>query len=210
MGQLLERKGSLHLRSNHMNYDKRTKVSGWHQNRDTEPKDYDIVEAPMGKKDVWLSAYKRFGSADSKDWSTSTQRHLNQIQLKGDYKVKEIPKKMMKKENIGILDIKRQTGCPERGFGAALPHHSEDHMKVYLDSTYATDYVHPHPGIKSLKVREIPNYSSAYKICRSQFLETADYRRNGRNTWQDESGIYGNREIKSQVFKPTSPITPHL
>lgn len=41
------------------------------------------------------------------DWITTTHQHLSQIQLKDEYQVKEVPKKMINEDNIGILDIKR-------------------------------------------------------------------------------------------------------
>ena len=46
----------------------------------------------------------------------------------------------------------------------------------------------------------------AYKKMKSQFTDTADYRRNGWNTWQDESGIYTNSHFKAQVFPKTQTI----
>ena len=51
-----------------------------------------------------------------------------------------------------------------------------------------------------------PDKSAAYRKCHSQFTDTADYRRPGRNTWQDESGVYSNTHYKQQVLKPTNPI----
>ncbi|XP_068127508.1 cilia- and flagella-associated protein 95 isoform X2 [Hyperolius riggenbachi] len=209
-GDELERKGSLYLRSNHMNFNKRTMVSGWHQNREAEPKDYDVCEAPLGKKNLCHSSYKRFGDSYTEDWRTVTQQQLSQNQLKSDYEVKDIPKKMINEDNIGVLDVKRQTGCPERGFGAVLPHHCEDHTKLYLDTTYATDYIPPHPCTTISKIPEDQDYSPAYKRCISQFTDTADYRRHGRNTWQDETGTYANSQMKKIVFKSSCPITTHL
>jgi Domain of unknown function (DUF4572) len=39
--------------------------------------------------------------------------------------------------------------------------------------------------------------TAAIKRCLSQFTDTAGHRRSGRNTWQDESGIYANGVLKS-------------
>ena len=50
----------------------------------------------------------------------------------------------------------------------------------------------------------------AYKKCHSQFTDTADYRRLGLNTWQDESGFYANTETKREVFRSTNPIPERL
>ena len=47
------------------------------------------------------------------------------------------------------------------------------------------------------KPQHFDDYTEAYKRCQSQFTDTADYRRNGRNTWQDESGIYHNSHHKA-------------
>lgn len=41
------------------------------------------------------------------------------------------------------------------------------------------------------------DYSAAVKRCLSQFSDTTGHRRLGRNTWQDESGVYANGLLKS-------------
>ncbi|KAG9467178.1 hypothetical protein GDO78_015466 [Eleutherodactylus coqui] len=128
-GDALERKGSLYLRSSHMQYDKPTKVSGWHQSREAEPKDYDVNEAPLGKKNLSHSTYRRFGNVTSEDWNTITEQQLSQVHLKGDYEVRDVPKRMVNEDNLEILSFKRQTGLPD-AFVAVLPHHSKDHNKM--------------------------------------------------------------------------------
>ncbi|XP_063769967.1 cilia- and flagella-associated protein 95 isoform X1 [Pseudophryne corroboree] len=205
----LERKGSLYLRSDHMHYDKPTLVSGWHEERETEPKDYDVNKSPLCKGNFRHSTYRRFGTSDIKDWNTTTEEQLSQIYLKNDYELRDVPKKMVNEDNIDTLNVERQTGLPATGFRAVLPHHTEDHRKMLDGTTYTIDYK-LHYQYTPSKIPDIPDYSSAYKKCHSQFTDTADYRRHGRNTWQDESGIYGNNKMKHQVFKPTCPITPHL
>ncbi|XP_053312645.1 cilia- and flagella-associated protein 95 [Spea bombifrons] len=201
---MLETKGSLYLRSNHMQYDRPTLVSGWHQSRETEPKDYDLRGVPAGKKNLCHSTYRRLGNLENEVWGTTTEEHLSQVNLKKEYEVKEVPKSMVNEDNINIISLERQTGRPETNLG-----HSKDQMKMQMETIYETDYTPPH-CYTPYKYPEVPNYSSAYKKCHSQFTDTADYRRFGRNTWQDESGIYANNEIKQMVFKPTCPITPHL
>lgn len=43
----------------------------------------------------------------------------------------------------------------------------------------------------------------------SQFTDTADYRRAGRNTWQEESGVYLSPGSRSGVHtRPTNPFLP--
>ncbi|KAM3940871.1 cilia- and flagella-associated protein 95 [Leptodactylus fuscus] len=209
-GDLLETKGSLYLRSSHMHYDKRTKVSGWHQSREADPKDYDVNEAPLGKKNLLRSAYRRFGDVANEHWNTTTGHQLSQIHLKGDFEVREVCKQMVNEDNLDTLNLKRQNGLPKSGFGAVLPMHSKDHNKMHLDTTYGVDYVAPFQYSTPPTIHKTPDYSSAFKKCHSQFTDTADYRRHGRNTWQDESGLYANREVKQKVFEATCPITPHL
>ncbi|XP_056379037.1 cilia- and flagella-associated protein 95 isoform X5 [Hyla sarda] len=208
---MLETKGSLYLRSGHMHYDKPTKVSGWHQSREAEPKDYDVSEAPLGKKNLCYSTYRRLGNISNEDWNTTTEQQLSQVHLKGDYEVRDVHKKMVNEDNLDTLNLKRETGLPDSGFGAVLPHHSKDYNKMHLDTTYGVDYMAPLQYTSSLvKDPEVSDYCSAFKKCHSQFTDTADYRRPGRNTWQDESGIYANSGMRQRLFKPSCPITPHL
>ncbi|XP_063769969.1 cilia- and flagella-associated protein 95 isoform X3 [Pseudophryne corroboree] len=126
----LERKGSLYLRSDHMHYDKPTLVSGWHEERETEPKDYDVNKSPLCKGNFRHSTYRRFGTSDIKDWNTTTEEQLSQIYLKNDYELRDVPKKMVNEDNIDTLNVERQTGLPATGFRAVLPHHTEDHRKI--------------------------------------------------------------------------------
>lgn len=51
----------------------------------------------------------------------------------------------------------------------------------------------------------IPDNSAAFKKCISQFTDQDNHRRSGQNTWHDESGLYGNRIIKAQLYEPTLP-----
>uniref|UniRef100_A0A8C5WDV2 Cilia and flagella associated protein 95 n=1 Tax=Leptobrachium leishanense TaxID=445787 RepID=A0A8C5WDV2_9ANUR len=206
--ELPETKGSLYLRSKYMHYARPTLVSGWHQSREAEPKDYDLEAVPIGKKTLSHSTYRRFGDTECKNWKTTTEEHLSQVHLKKDYEVKKIFK-LVNEENIDTINVPRQNGDPEQHYGVVLPQHSKDHGQMHLETTYCTDYVQPYE-YSPTKYPEFPNYSSAYKKCHSQFTDTADYRRFGRNTWQDESGMYSNKQIKQMVFKPTCPITPHL
>ncbi|XP_063769968.1 cilia- and flagella-associated protein 95 isoform X2 [Pseudophryne corroboree] len=103
----LERKGSLYLRSDHMHYDKPTLVSGWHEERETEPKDYDVNKSPLCKGNFRHSTYRRFGTSDIKDWNTTTEEQLSQIYLKNDYELRDVPKKMVNEDNIDTLNVER-------------------------------------------------------------------------------------------------------
>lgn len=55
---------------------------------------------------------------------------------------------------------------------------------------------------------EGPDNTQALKKCHSQFTDRADYRRPGRNTWQDESGVYANSMQKLSLVKPTKDLIP--
>ena len=59
------------------------------------------------------------------------------------------------------------------------------------------------------KPKDFPDESTALKKCHSQFTDTADYRRPGRNTFQDESGLYANSHLKKQTsfVNQENPIT---
>ncbi|KAK6493010.1 protein C9orf135-like protein [Huso huso] len=202
-----ERKGSLLLRSDHMDYSRPILVSNWHKNREAEPKDYDVTLHPTGEKDLHQSTYKHFANALAYSWDTTTKDLQSQFHLKKYYKVKETPKPMLNADNFHMANFNRETCWPKTGFEAVLPSHHPDHCKIDMTTTYSIEYQSPY--YCRTPPPEPPDYSRAYKRCHSQFTDTADCRRNGRNTWQDESGVYANRGIKSKVFQPRSPITPH-
>ncbi|KAG8455238.1 hypothetical protein GDO86_001437 [Hymenochirus boettgeri] len=207
---LLERKGSLYLRSHHMQYDRATLVSGWHKRREAEPKDYDLTNVPSGGQNLCRSTYERFGDLENADWKTVTEEHLSQINLKKDYEPRDVPKLMVNENTFNLIDInQRQTSHSESVIGKVLPRHAKDHRKMHLKTTYNTDYTFDYM-FEPMSIPDVPDYSAAYKKCHSQFTDTADYRRHGRNTWQDESGIYSNKKIKGCVFERSCPITLQL
>ena len=55
-----------------------------------------------------------------------------------------------------------------------------------------------------------PDQSALWRRCHSQFTDVDDYRRHGRNTWHDESGVYANSALRDEVIKPTNPIPERL
>ncbi|WAR23426.1 CI135-like protein [Mya arenaria] len=130
--------------------------------------------------------------------STTYQEFANQTNLKKDFAEQEVRKPMI--------------GAPKHGFGSVLPRHNPDYNKHYLDTTHRSDFKPPNPNY--VPVPECPpdfeDKSAAYRKCLSQFTDTANHRRPGRNTWQDESGIYTNTHYKQEVFKPTETIPPQL
>ncbi|XP_075787814.1 cilia- and flagella-associated protein 95 isoform X2 [Pelodiscus sinensis] len=140
---VLERKGTLTLRSRGLHYGRPTLVYRWHQNREAEPKDYDINEVPLGSKNLCQSTYSRFGTLDEA-WITTYQDHLSQPYTNKEYREIEIRKSMLNEDNFedGVLD--REPGLPKTGIGAVLPRHPSDHFTMYLDTTYRIDYVPPY------------------------------------------------------------------
>ena len=55
-----------------------------------------------------------------------------------------------------------------------------------------------------------PDQSAAWRKCHSQFTDVDDYRRHGPNTWHNESGVYANTALRTDIFKPRNPIPDHL
>ncbi|KAK6179095.1 hypothetical protein SNE40_011530 [Patella caerulea] len=207
----VERKGSMFLRSNHMNYARATLTSNWHQAREAEPKDYDISRDAV--RDLCKATYGRIGNiTDGSLPKTTYQDHSEEIFLrKREFEEKETRKPMITIENFANTNIDRELGSPQSGYGSVLPRHHPDHNRYYLESTHAADYKPPYPYVPSdSKKEEQPDLSIAFKKCHSQFTDTGDYRRCGRNTWQDESGIYNNTHFKRQIFKVADPIPVQL
>ena len=86
-------------------------------------------------------------------------------------------------------------------------------LRRYLDTTYGIDYRDTYPYVSKTAEQTPPaekDYTDAYKKCHSQFTDVDDHRRLGRNTWHDETGVYANAQLKSEVFKPTDTIPERL
>lgn len=202
----VERKGSLFLRSNHMNYSRATLNSNWHQAREAESKDYDINRDP--ERNLCKATYGRIGNVtDGSLPNTTYQDFSNQINLKDQFTEEDVSKSMVTGDTDTNMD--RETGTPQKGYGAVLPMHGTEHNKYHLDTTHKSDYKSPYPYTPAEeKPQEFEDHSTSYKKCHSQFTDTADYRRDGRNTWADESGIYANSHLKVQcpTYKKTDPF----
>ncbi|XP_077792065.1 cilia- and flagella-associated protein 95 isoform X3 [Podarcis muralis] len=140
---VMERRGALTLRSPCADYGRPTLVHRWYYKREAEPKDYDIHEIPLGSKNLCRSTYWRLGTIDEK-WVTTYEDHLSQPYRIKEYKELDIRKSLLDEDNFEIAVIGRETGLPETGPGAVLPCHSPDHFKMFLDTTYQTDYVPPY------------------------------------------------------------------
>lgn len=205
----VERKGSLYLRSDHMTYARPTLVSNWHQSREAEPKDYDINQEK--KWNLHKATYGRIGSsAEGPCPKTTYQESTEQVFLKKDFEEQDTRQPLVTLDTVGHAKIDRnQAGNP----GAVLPEHHPDHDKLHLETTQRADYKPPFPytPIEDKPVDDKTNiYTNAYKKCHSQFSDTADYRRYGRNTWQDESGVYANSQLKHEIFPRTNTIPEQL
>lgn len=205
-----ERKGSLFLRSDHMNYSRAILNSNWHQARESEPKDYDLNRDPV--RDLSKASYNRIGNVtDGSLPETEYQDMSKQVELKPMFTEKPAHLSMVDPASLQYTHIDRDTGDPKHGYGAVLPRHHPDYNKYYLDTTYESDFKPPYPYEPSSgKPVEVPDNSLAYKKCHSQFTDTTDYRRPGRNTWADESGIYANTHFKREVYKTRNPIPESL
>uniref|UniRef100_UPI00398E5DA2 cilia- and flagella-associated protein 95-like n=1 Tax=Pristiophorus japonicus TaxID=55135 RepID=UPI00398E5DA2 len=210
----LDRKGSLGLRSTQKTYSRPVLVCNWYQHREAEPKDYDVDALQQGqRKNLHRSAYKRLSNLPDGDWSTTTESVMSQINLKDDYRLRE-KKAIMDQKTVLKEFFKRTSACPETKHSSALPRHHSDHLKMYLETTYNYDYSPPYhstpsPPLTPLQL-EVPEEAADYRKCHSQFVETDDYRRQGRNTWMDESGIYANSKLKKVLFPPSNPIPTRL
>ncbi|KAK3090912.1 hypothetical protein FSP39_015675 [Pinctada imbricata] len=133
---------------------------------------------------------------------TTYQDHAEQTNLKTDFQEQEVRKPMITMDNIDSVKLDRDLGTPQRGFGAVLPRHNPEYNRFHLETTHRADFTPPDPDFKPVPEcpPDFPDQSAAYRKCHSQFTDTADYRRPGRNTWQDESGVYANTHYKRQVM----------
>ncbi|XP_033020311.1 protein C9orf135 homolog isoform X2 [Lacerta agilis] len=182
---VMERRGALTLRSPCADYGRPTLVHRWYYKREAEPKDYDIHEIPLGSKNLCRSTYWRLGTLDEK-WVTTYEDHLSQPYRIKEYKELDIQKSLLDEDNFEIAVIGR-----------------------FLDTTYQTNYVPPYDYEPYIELQP-DGYSVVHRKCHSQFTDTADYRRHGINTWQDESGVYGNADLRQKVFPVTSPIRTNV
>nr|XP_002130464.1 protein C9orf135-like [Ciona intestinalis] len=210
----VERKGSLYLRSDHMNYSRSTLNSNWHQAREAEPKNYDINSFPIPPgRNLHTTTYARIGNiTDGSLPLPTTKAALEQISLKDDFTEQVTRKNMIDVGSFANADISRNIpSAPNSGFGSVLPRHHPDHDKLHLETTHRADFTAPYPFTPAPECPpEFADNSAAYRKCISQFTDTADYRRVGKNTWQDESGVYANTHEKRRVFPSTNPIPERL
>ncbi|XP_002708282.2 cilia- and flagella-associated protein 95 isoform X1 [Oryctolagus cuniculus] len=205
---LLERKGSLTLRSHHKKYSKPVLVYSWHRDREAFPKDYDIESSAEVKK-LCNSTYWRLGTDEPPIWISETHEQMSQVCLNTE--LAEIKSKaLLNEETLCSGIIGRDTGSPATGFGAVFTRHPPDWGKMYTLTTYAEEYTPPY-DYPSHGCRCQDDYSVVHRKCRSQFTDLNGSKRFGINTWHDESGIYANSCIKRKLYPLTGgPIVPFL
>ncbi|XP_004678051.1 PREDICTED: uncharacterized protein C9orf135 homolog [Condylura cristata] len=205
---LLERKGSLTLRSHHKKYSKPVLVSSWHHDREAYPKDYDI-EGPEKVKRLCSSTYWRLGTEEPPIWISESHEQMSQIYLNKEL-AKRKSKALLNEETMSSGIVQRDTGLPATGFGAIFTRHPPDQGKMCALTTYAEDYAPPY----DYQPHDYPcqdDYSIVHRKCCSQFTDLNGSKRFGINTWHDESGIYANSYEKQKLYPLTGgPIVPFL
>ncbi|XP_061115596.1 cilia- and flagella-associated protein 95-like isoform X2 [Conger conger] len=163
-----------------MPYSNGTLVSDWHKARQAEPKDYDLAAVPEGKKSLHKSTYRHFGTSGNICWSTTTGEHLSQCLMKKQY------------EDV----VTRRSMLHADLFHAFVS--NSDLKTTYVQAYPPTD---THDKQETKVTHDQPEVSSKFRKQISQFTDAADYRRLGRNTWQDDRD---NR--RTAMFKPTNPM----
>ncbi|XP_004440689.1 PREDICTED: uncharacterized protein C9orf135 homolog isoform X1 [Ceratotherium simum simum] len=203
---LLERKGSLTLRSHHKKYSKPVLVYSWHRDREAYPKDYDI-EGPEEVKKLCNSTYWRLGTDEPPIWISETHEQMAQVYLNKE--LAEVKSKtLLNEETMSSGIIERDTGLPATGFGALFIRHPPDRRKMCTLTTYAEEYAPPY-DYQPLDYPCQDDYSIVHRKCRSQFTDLNGCKRFGINTWHDESGIYANSYVKQKLYPLTGgPIVP--
>ncbi|XP_046847790.1 protein C9orf135-like [Xenia sp. Carnegie-2017] len=213
----IERKGSLFLRSDHMDYGRATLVSNWHQSREAEPKDYEVNDHIPAKRRLHRSTYKRIGNSESNTSSLVSTSHYQMqeaLHLKDNFQPKQTRIAMTNEDNFHHILIDHSgIENPNKRNCKILPKHPKNHNKRYLDTTQKTSYQPPYPYTPKATVKDDPfeyNNSPTWKKCLSQFTDTDNYHRCGNNTWQDESGYYANKNLRANVVPKTDTIPSRL
>ncbi|XP_074058449.1 cilia- and flagella-associated protein 95 isoform X2 [Macrotis lagotis] len=205
---ILERKGSLTIRSHRMKYSKPVLVHSWQVDREGYPKDYDIEEFPLGSRNLCNSSYLRFGTMDAMPWKSETQEQMEQCCINKEF----VERSSLPLLNIDTLDsgiVERDIGFPRRGFGALFPRHPPDHHKMEYMTNYREEYVPPYDY--SHIIQPLPDFKlPIHRKCRSQITDIEGFKRGGIYSWQKESGIFPNANLKELLFPTVNPIPPIL
>ncbi|MXQ79019.1 hypothetical protein E5288_WYG000396 [Bos mutus] len=204
---LMERKGSLTLRSHHKKYSKPVLVYSWHRDRETYPKDYDI-EGPEEVKKLCNSTYRRLGTSEP------PMSHVTFLAVGKRGEKKSAPlldKKEKKRLTFKILPDLRSCDSMVHhlilGFGASsyrVIHVTTDVTWCWCTlTTYAEEYAPPYEYQPLGDPCQDDDYSIVHRKCRSQFTDLDGSKRVGINTWHDESGIYANSYVKRKLYSLT-------
>ncbi|XP_062937130.1 cilia- and flagella-associated protein 95 isoform X1 [Cynocephalus volans] len=127
---LLQRKGSLTLRSHHKRYSKPVLVYSWHHDREAFPKNYDI-EGPEQVKKLCNSTYWRLGTDEPPIWISETHEQMSQVCLNTELATVK-SKALLNEETMCCGIIERDTGLPATGFGALFTRHPPDLSKMLV------------------------------------------------------------------------------
>lgn len=188
--QLGEKKGSLLLRSNHMNYKRGVLVTRWHDDREALPMDYDVSTSE--DKNLSKGAYNRLGNltdGSMKDTRSTQQAVEEEVQrLEPDYRTQEIHKRQLTYDNFADFPFDRDTGRPECGYGSVLPRHPTDHKRAYMVTTHSIDYKYPYEWTPKDCVGSDPEERGKFRRLCSEFVEKDGYKTRGINTFKDSSG----------------------
>ncbi|XP_050013072.1 cilia- and flagella-associated protein 95 isoform X2 [Alexandromys fortis] len=166
---LLERKGSLTLRSHHKKYSKPVLVYSWHRDREAFPKDYDI-EGPETVKKLCNSTYWRFGT-DCPRWISETHEQMSQAFLNRDL-VQSKKKALVNDETTCPRILERDPELPPTGFRDVFTGCPPDQRNPCALTTYSEDYTpqYNYPPPCPLKANEVPRMSVLLGIQRKDSL----------------------------------------
>lgn len=200
----IETKGSLFLRSNaNSKYAEPVLTNSWHIANQANPKDYDINQ-PNGN--LLSSTYNHLGSDQNQpQFKSTTHAALEQReQLGHDYEEQSTVKKMVDKKSYRNCNMREGSAAE-----SVLPKHPPGYDQMHLESTHRTDYQPPYP-FTSQPPKPVADNTAAYRKCVSQFTDVDTWKRDGRNTFHDESGVYANETAKREAFPKTNTILQRL
>ncbi|KAJ8414962.1 hypothetical protein AAFF_G00024850 [Aldrovandia affinis] len=176
-----------------------------HKPREAEPKEYDFTAFPERERSLHKSTYSNFGTCVNTGWSTTTGDQLSQRHLETKCEVIDTRRSMVHADLFHSVILDRETDWPKAGHNVVLPRHRPGHNQIDLKTTYGQDYLprYIHSKKECKVTHEQLEDSGAFRKRISQFTDAANFRRAGRNTWQDESRAY-----RTVAPKLTNPICP--
>lgn len=202
-----DRPGTILLRHNGvLPYDERILVSNWQEAALGYPKDLDANFPDLINKRA--ANYRRWGMEDQVCPISECRDRMSDVGRKGEFTEKQTRLPMITAENFfRLVSLERPMSLEGR---QPLPRHSKDHNKGRYNTTYCVDYLAPYSYQPKAPNPIDIDWSPAVRRMKSQFTDVADYRRNGRNTWLDESGIYANQDAKRKFFPVRNPTLEFL